>query len=48
MKHEVFVTSAEDRVVLVADTEPTDADLARVCAAPPPPRAARPAGFPAG
>ena len=48
VKHEVFVTSDKDRVVLVVDTEPTDADLARVCAARPPPRAARPADFPAG
>ena len=43
VKHEVYVTSREDRVVLVADTEPTDGDLARICGAPAPPRTARPA-----
>lgn len=45
VKHEVYVTSREDRVVLVADTEPTDSDIARICGAPAPPRSARPSGF---
>lgn len=38
VKHEVFVTSEEDRVVLVADIEPSDTDIARICEAPVPPR----------